>query len=119
MILFLVESNESWVIDSDASFHATFRQDIFQNYVKDGVGNVYMGNDEPCNIVRKGDMIVNLSNVLILKLRNVRYVPKLKRNLISVGHLADGRMKTTFDGDVYKITKGAMVMAHGKKVPFT
>ena len=24
-------------------------------------------------------------------------------------------MKTTFDGDVCKITKGAMVMAHGKK----
>ena len=25
------------------------------------------------------------------------------------------RMKTTFDGDVCKITKGAMMMAHGKK----
>jgi len=39
---------------------------------------------------------------------------KLKRNLISVGQLADGGIKTTFD-DVCKITKRALVMAHGKK----
>jgi len=35
--------------------------------------------------------------------------------LIFVGQLADGGMKTTFNGDVCKITKGTMVMAHGKK----
>ena len=50
-----------------------------------------------------------------MKLRNVRHVSKLKRNLISVGQLEDGEMKTTFDGDVCKITKGTMVMAHDKK----
>ena len=74
---------------------------------------------KPCDIVGKGDVVVSLSNGSILKLRNVRHVPKLKKNLISVGQLADVGMKTVFDGDVYKITKGAMVMTHGKKVPFT
>ena len=74
-----------------------------------------MGDDEPCDIVGKGDVVVSLSNGLTLKLRNVRHVPKLKRNLISVGQLADGGMKTIFDDDVCKITKGAMVMADGKK----
>ena len=53
-----------------------------------------------------------------MKLRNVRHVPKLKRNLIYVRQLADIGMKTTLDGDVYKITKGAMVMAH-RKLPST
>jgi len=84
LILFLVESNESWVIDFDASFHATFRQDIFQNYVKEGLGKVYLGADEPCDIVRKGNVVVSPSNGSILKLKNVRYIPKLKRNLISI-----------------------------------
>jgi len=59
--------------------------------------------DEPCEIVRKGDA-VSFSNGLIQKLRNVRHVPKLKRNLISVRQLADKGMKTTFDGDICKIT---------------
>jgi len=64
-------------------------------------------------------VVVSLFNGSTLKLRNVRYVPKLKRNLISVRQLANRGMKTTFDGDVCKITKGAMVMAHGEKVPST
>ena len=59
--------------------------------------------------------MVSLSNDSTLKLRNIRHISKLKRNLISVGQLADGEMNTSFDGDVCKITKGAMVMAHGKK----
>ena len=57
----------------------------------------------------------SLSNGSTLKLRNVRHVSKLKRNLISVCQLADGGMKTIFDGDICKIIKGAIVMAYGKK----
>ena len=85
MIFFLAGFNESWVIDSGASFQATSRHDIFQNYVKGKLENVYLGDDEPCDILKKGDVIDNLSNGSTLKLRNIKYVPKLKRNLISVG----------------------------------
>ena len=74
-----------------------------------------LGDDESCDIVGKGDVVVSLSNDSTLTLRNVRHVLKLKRNLISVGKLTDGGMKTTFDGDICIITKGAMVMAHEKK----
>ena len=59
--------------------------------------------------------MVSLSNGLTLKLRNIRHVSKLKKNLISVDQIANGGMKTTFDGDVCKIMKGAMVMARGKE----
>jgi len=34
LILSLAGSNESWVIDSGASFHATSYHEIFQNYMK-------------------------------------------------------------------------------------
>ena len=55
--------------------------------------------------------MVSLSNGSMLKLKNVMHVPKLKRNLISVGQLADIGMKTTFDDDVCKI----VVVAQDKK----
>jgi len=100
LILSLAESSESWVIDSDASFNATSRQDIFPNNMKSGLGKVYLGDDEPCDIVGKSNVVVSLSNGSTLKLRNVRHVPKLKRNLISIRQLASGEMKTTFDSDV-------------------
>ena len=64
-----------------------------------------LGDDEPYDIDGKGDVVVSLSNGLTLKLRNVKHVLKLKRNLISVGQHADRGMKTTFDGEVCKIIK--------------
>ena len=73
--------------------------------MKGDIKKVYLGDDESCNIVSKGDVIVNLSNGSILKLKDVRHVPKLKRNLISVGQLADAGMKTIFDSDLCKITR--------------
>jgi len=83
--------------------------------VKGELEKVYLRDDEPCNIVGKGDLMVSLSNGTMLKFRNIKHVSKLKRNQISIDQLADGGMKTTFEGDVCKITKGTMVTTHGKK----
>ena len=74
LILFLAGSSESWVIDSRASFHATSQRNIFQNYAKGELERVYLGDDEPYDIVRKGDMMVRLSNGSTLNLRNARHV---------------------------------------------
>ena len=46
--------------------------------MKGRLGKLYLGDDEPSDIVDKVDVVVNLSNGLTLKLRNVRHVPKLK-----------------------------------------
>jgi len=65
-------------------------------------------------------MTVNLFNGSTLNLKDVRHVPKLKRNWIFVGRLVDVGVKNTFDGNLGKITKGAMIMSYGKKkVPST
>ena len=72
-------------------------------------------DDELCNIIRKGDVTISLSNGLTLKLKDIKNVLKLKRNLISVGQLADVGMKATFDGDLCKITKCAMIKIHIEK----
>jgi len=63
----------------------------------------------------EGRCDVSLSNDSTLKLNDVRHVLKLKRNLISVCQLVDTGMNTTFDDDLCKITKGAMIITHDKK----
>ena len=115
LILSLAGSSKSWVIDSNAPFHATFHHEIFQNYMKGDIGEVYLGDDQPSNIVGKGDETVSLSNGSTLKLKDIRYVSKLKRYLISVGQLADAEMKTNFNGNLCKITKRGVITTHGKK----
>ncbi|PKI41361.1 hypothetical protein CRG98_038247 [Punica granatum] len=49
------------------------------------------------------------------ELRGVRHIPGLKRNLISVGQLDDEGYDLSFGSSSWKIIKGAMVVARGKK----
>ena len=76
---------------------------------------MYSGDDELCNIGCMGDQTAILLNGSTLKLKNDSNVPKWKRNLNYVGQLANAEMKITFDDDLCKITKGAMIMEHDKK----
>ena len=50
-----------------------------------------------------------------LVLKNVKHIPDIRFNFISVGRLVDEGFCNTFYGDVWKLTKGAMVVARGKK----
>lgn len=60
---------------------------------------VYLRDNVPCDIVRKGDFEFLLTIDSYLWLKKVRYVLNLRRNLISVGHHAESKMKTTFTGE--------------------
>lgn len=48
-------------------------------------------------------------------MNGVRHIPSLKKNLIFVGQLASLGHTTTFIGDMWKITKGALMISQGKK----
>lgn len=54
-------------------------------------------------------------NESVWELKNVRHIPDLTKNLISVGQLASDGYKTIFQGDHWKISKGAMTLVRGKK----
>ncbi|XXG79495.1 hypothetical protein AAC387_Pa09g0546 [Persea americana] len=114
LILAFDYKSESWVIDSGASFHAIAHKEYLKNYVQGDFGKVYLGDDEPCDIIGKGDVQIKLPNGSIWKLNDVRHVPSLKRNLISVGQLAISGHVTVFADDFWKVTKGSMVVARGK-----
>ena len=49
------------MIDSGTSFHATPHRKYFQNYTKGHFGFVYLGDDEACEIVGRGTILVTLS----------------------------------------------------------
>ena len=115
LVLSCDQQPEIWVVDSGASFHATARREIIANYVAGDFGRVYLGDNEPCSIVGKGDVKIRLSNGRTWELKGVRHVPSLRKNLISVGQLASSGFLTTFDSTSWKVSRGAMVMASGKK----
>jgi len=69
-----------------------------------------MNNDRPCNMEGIGTVQIKMFNGMMWKLKEVRYVPQLKRNLISIGALETLGLEVSIRDGVLKMTKGSMVV---------
>ncbi|KAE8695714.1 hypothetical protein F3Y22_tig00110694pilonHSYRG00408 [Hibiscus syriacus] len=96
-------------------FHSIPCREIIENYVSGDFGKVHLVDDETLKIVGKGDIRLKLPNQTTRTLKGVRHILSLKRNLISIGQLDGECYSTTFSSCEWKITKGALVIARGKK----
>ncbi|RVW88928.1 Retrovirus-related Pol polyprotein from transposon TNT 1-94 [Vitis vinifera] len=115
-LLLVVDSPlDDWVLDSGALFHTTPHREIIQNYVVGDFGKVYLVDGSALDVVGLGDVRISLPNGSVWLLEKVRHIPDLRRNLISVGQLDDEGHAILFVGGTWKVTKGAKVLARGKK----
>ena len=74
-----------------------------------------MGNDGASKIIGMGDVSLKTNTGCELLLKNVRHVSEMRLNLISVGKLDDEGYASYFGRQRWKLTKGSLVMARGKK----
>ena len=102
-------------MDSEASFHTTPHREIIQNYIVGDFGKVYLADGSTLDVVGMGDVQILLPNGSVWLLEKVRHIPNLRRNLISIGQLDDEGHAILFVGGTWKVTKGARVLARGKK----
>jgi predicted nucleic acid-binding protein len=61
-----------WILDSGASFHATSNREYFLNYENGNFGKVYLGDDESCDIIGRGDVQISMPDGRQLRLQRVR-----------------------------------------------
>ena len=102
-------------MDSRVSFHTTPHREIIQNYVAGDFGKVYLVDGSALDVMGMGDVRILLPNESVWLLEKVRHIPDLRRNLISIGRLDDEGHAILFVGGTWKVTKGARVLARGKK----
>ncbi|GKE04165.1 hypothetical protein Tco_1396183, partial [Tanacetum coccineum] len=82
VLVYCVENTvEDRIMDSDASFHATYCKEELESWT----------------------------------LEDVRYIPGLKRRLISVGQLDEEGYHVGFGDQLWKVTKDSLVVARGNK----
>ncbi|KAE8662902.1 Surfeit locus protein 2, putative isoform 3 [Hibiscus syriacus] len=88
-----------------ASFHSTPCREIMENYANGDFGKVHLADDETLKIVGKGDIRLKLSNQTTWKLDGEGYcnTPNPYPTRIRIR------------GCEWKITKGSLVIARGKK----
>ncbi|CAA0828500.1 Uncharacterized mitochondrial protein AtMg00300 [Striga hermonthica] len=86
-----------------------------ESYTAGDFGVVYLADNKPLKIVGKGDVQIKSANGSCWTLRDVRHIPGLKTNLISVGQLDNYGFHTMLGDRKWKVSRGAMTLARGLK----
>ncbi|KAM2983981.1 hypothetical protein FF2_009854 [Malus domestica] len=103
-----------WIFDNGASFHATSKWEFFSTYKEGDFGIVKMGNENYSKILGICDICLRTNLDCQLMLKDVKYIPDIRLNLISIGtldrqgyyyHIGEGRLK---------LTKGLMLVVRAQ-----
>ena len=108
-------SIESWILDSGALFHSSLSKELFGNFKSEILGKVYLADNKFLEIEVKENVCIKTSARNQWTLKNVRYIPSLKKNLISIGQLNSTGYTTELRKNFWKIVNGALVVARGTK----
>ena len=98
-------AGENWILDYGCTFHMTPNWDWFSTYEAMHKGEVLMGNNASCKVAGIGTICIKMFDGVVRTLGDVRHVPDLKRNLISLSTLDTKGYKYTSEGGVLKTSK--------------
>ncbi|GJZ49983.1 retrovirus-related pol polyprotein from transposon TNT 1-94, partial [Tanacetum coccineum] len=102
------------IMDSGASFHATYCKEELERF-KLRSGKVRLADEKTLDIAGVEDAVLKTSFGTSWTLKDVRYIPGLKKRLISVGQLDEEGYHVGFKDQQWKVTKGSLVVARGNK----
>nr|GEX88795.1 hypothetical protein [Tanacetum cinerariifolium] len=102
-----------WIMDSGCSYHMTSRLDIFFDFLECDGGSVQLGDNRECKIRGIGKVRIQLKDGSSFVLHNVRYIPELKRNLISLGTLEKEGYTVKLQSGKFNVINGSRVILSG------
>ncbi|KAG8475219.1 hypothetical protein CXB51_032079 [Gossypium anomalum] len=117
----LVSTNDNtkltseWILDSGCSFHVCPNREWFSTYSSVESGVVHIGNDLSSKVIGIGTVKIKMHDGTIRTLSDVRYVPDLRKNLISLSILDLKGYKINIDLSGIKVSRGALIVLKGKR----
>ena len=91
--------------NSACSYHMTPNKDWFNTYKLVNSGSVLMGNDASCKVVGIGNVRIKMFDGVVRALCDVRHIPDLRKNLISLGTLDCNGFSNKSTSGVMKVSK--------------
>jgi len=102
--------SDAWLLDSGCTYHMCPKKEWFITYEPFEGGTVLMRNDVACKTVGIGSICMKMFDRQVRTLKNVRHVPDLRKNLLSLGAMeAQGCKFSSTDGAL-KVIKGSMMI---------
>ena len=108
--------NNSWLLDSACSFHVTAHRSWFDAYKSVNCGSVRMGNVASCKVIGIGTIKIKMFDNVVRTLGEVKHVPEMKKNLISLKTLDSKRYSYKSEYGIMNVSKGSMVVMRGQKI---
>lgn len=99
----LATHEKQWYIDSGATSHMTKSNDLLSNVNSTVSGTITIANSESIDVKSAGDVSINLDTGKPATLKNVKFVPNICANLVSVSQMAKCGNKVVFEGDTCEI----------------
>ena len=118
----LPKFSRDWVLDSGSTAHLTYNRSVFSSYREISPKILDLGADSTALIVGHGDVTLQISvngKLRKCRIKNVRHVPSLRYNLISIPTMALLGHRTSFDIDGAIITqkRDGKLLATGSLLP--
>ncbi|KAL5757330.1 hypothetical protein ACOSP7_019941 [Xanthoceras sorbifolium] len=110
------KARNEWILDTACSFHMCPNRDYFSTYKSVQGGVVLMGNNHACKIAGMGTIKIKMHDGVVRTLTDVRHIPDLKRNLISLSTLDSNGYKFTGGDGVLKVAKGSLIVMKAEKI---
>lgn len=104
------KTNDEWILDSVCTFHMCPNRDWFATYEPVEGGTVLMGDNSSCKVAGIGSIQIKMFDGIVRTLTDVRHIPDLKRNLISLSTLDGKGYKYSGEGGVLNVSKGSLVV---------
>lgn len=108
---------ENWILDTGCTFHMCAVREWLDTYKEVSSGEVLMGDDSSCLVRGIGTVRIRMFDGMIRALGNVRYVPRLRKNLISLGTLDEASYGYKSKKGRLRVTKGSLVVMRGDLQP--
>ncbi|GFS44706.1 UDP-Glycosyltransferase superfamily protein [Actinidia rufa] len=99
------DGKSDWILDSGSAYHLCRDREVFSTYAA-CEGRIWMANNTSSRVVGRGSVRFRMADGRSVTLTEVRHVPNLRKNLISIGMLdakgcsfdASGRNSQSFQG---------------------
>ncbi|KAG8501094.1 hypothetical protein CXB51_003171 [Gossypium anomalum] len=104
-----------WILDSECSFHMCPNREWFSTHSSIEGGVVRMGNDSSSKVIGIGTIKIRIHDGKVRTLSDVRYVPDLRKNLISLSILNLKGCRINIESSGIKVSRGALILLKGKR----
>ena len=107
--------SDVWILDSGASYHICPCREWFTTYEQVDGGKISMANSSICETVGIGSVKLRTHDGHFCTLNDVRHVPLMAKNLISLSMLDNKGFSFKGEGGILHVCKGSDVILKGVK----